>query len=457
MAQKPKTAVEHFAAYAANLRAQDIAADVMHAAVRCVIDWYSAAIPGVVDPASIALRAALDEEVGHGTGYLLTGERAPVRIAALFNGTASHTTEFDDIFAPAIYHPGSPTIAAALAIAQQKKTNGAEFLVSVIGGYEISTRIGAALGRRHYKFWHNTGTVGSFGSAAAAGILLGLNQQQMIHALGGVGTFAAGLQQAFRGDSQSKPLHAGHAADYGVFAAQIAAKGLRGAPDILDGAVGMGVAMSDGPDWNAALEDLGKAFNTQRMTVKNHGCCGHIFAALDGVLELQRQHRFALKDVERIDIGGYSATVDVTGNYTADTPSAAKFCLPFILASGLKYGSIRLDAYTPDRLGDAEVKVAMGKIQVHLDPKIDALFPRQRAAHITLRLTDGRVAEYFQPHRVGDPQLPLSDAQLEDKFLEMACPVLGDRQARDFVTRLWALTSQPSMADHAMLCQIKLN
>ena len=138
-----------------------------------------------------------------------------MRAAALINGAAAHTVEVDDIFRDGIYHPGAPTIPAALALAQARGASGEQFLRAVIVGYEISTRIGAAMGRAHYKYWHNTGTIGCFGACAAAAELLRLDAARFAHALATVTTFSAGLQQAFRMDSMSKPLHAGHAAEAG--------------------------------------------------------------------------------------------------------------------------------------------------------------------------------------------------------------------------------------------------
>jgi 2-methylcitrate dehydratase PrpD len=440
------SAAERFGAYAASVATADLPAGVVHAAKRCVIDWYATTLPGAVGPPATMLEKALADELGRGEATLMLGRKAAVRAAALINGTASHTVEFDDIFAPAIYHPGSPTIAAALAVGQARHASGESLLRAVIAGYEVSTRIGATMGRAHYRYWHNTGTIGPFGAAAAAGLLVGLDARQHSHALASVATFAAGLQQAFRGDSLSKPLHAGHAADVGVLAALSAEHGLLGAPAILDAPGGMGEAMSNKPDWAAATADLGHAYNIERITVKNHGCCGHAFAAIDGALALQAAHEFAASEIVSIHVGGYSATVDVTGNYLHGTPAAAKFSLPFLVASALVHGSIRLDAYTPARLADAQVGDLMKRIKVALDPEIDKLFPRQRAARLEIVLEDGRVLKHLQPHRVGDPDLPLSDQQLEAKFDELATPVIGKAGAARLLAKLWSLEREADLA-----------
>src|SRR5882672_1538838 len=199
--------VERFAAFAEGYRTRPIEPQVLHHAKRAVIDWHAALFPGSVVPPATLLERALAEEIGKGGARLAGGRRAGVRAAALINGAAAHTAEVDDIFRDGIYHPGAPTIAAALALAQSQGASGEAFLRAVVVGYEISTRIAAAMGRAHYKYWHNTGTIGCFGAAGAAAELLGLDRARFAHALATVTTFAAGLQQAFRSDSMSKPMH----------------------------------------------------------------------------------------------------------------------------------------------------------------------------------------------------------------------------------------------------------
>ena len=235
---------------------------------------------------------------------------------------------------------------------QETSASGLAFLKAVTVGYEISTRIGTALGRTHYQYWHNTGTVGTFGAAAAAASLYGLSAQSFTHALATCATFAAGLQQAFRMDSMSKPLHSGRAAEAGVAAAQMARAGITGSLDVLDGDSGLGRAMSNGPDWTSVLSTLGQAFNITRMTFKNHACCGHTFAAIDAAQVLQAQLNVRAKDIERIDVGTYGPALDVAGNPQPRTAAEARFSLPFVVANAIVHGSVRLDAFSPERVED---------------------------------------------------------------------------------------------------------
>ncbi|KRB93587.1 MmgE/PrpD family protein [Noviherbaspirillum sp. Root189] len=437
--------VKQFARHAVDYRTHTITPEVLHHAKRAVIDWYAALLPGAVLPPATLLEKAFAEELEHGRARLALGKPATTRLAALINGTASHTAEVDDIYREAIYHPGAPVIAAALAVAQAINASGESFLRAVIVGYEISTRIGAAMGRAHYKHWHNTGTIGCFGAAAAAAELQGLDERQFAHALATVATFASGLQQAFRMDSMSKPLHAGRAAEAGVTAALSAAQGVTGSLDVLEGEVGFGRAMGNGPDWTLALATLGKDFHITRMTFKNHACCGHTFAPIDGALALKAKLGIAASDIEEIQIATYSAALEVAGYEAPATPAEGRFSVKYTVATALTHGSVRLAAFLPERLNDPVTRALMQKIRLTIDPELDAAFPGKRAARITFRLRDGSSAQHLQPTRKGDPEAPLADDELNQKYLELATPVLGAEAAQALLEKLWKIESMHTL------------
>jgi len=414
---------ERFAAWAEEFRSRALSDAVLHHARRAVIDWYAALLPGrVVAPATLLEKAFNDETTN-----------SP-RTVALINGAAAHTMEVDDIYRDGIYDPGAPTIAAAHALGFGKEN----FLRAVVVGYEISTRIAAAMGRAHYKYWHNTGTIGCFGACAAAAEVLALRRNPFAHALATVTTFAAGLQQAFRLDSMSKPLHAGRAAEAGVTAALAAREGVTGSLDVIEGDAGFGRAMGDAPDWEKALAGLGRDFNITRMTFKNHACCGHTFAAIDGALTLKERMGVQAEDIDRVEIGTYRAGVEVAHYTHPRTPAEGRFSMKYVVATALTHGSVRLAAFDDERINDAATRALMERVSVKLDPQLDAAFPRQRAARVAISARGTR-EEHLQPTRKGDPDLPLTDAELESKFLELASPVMGTDSARDLLSRLWKL------------------
>jgi 2-methylcitrate dehydratase PrpD len=428
--------VERFAAFAEAYRAQKIEPQVVHHAKRAVIDWHAALYPGAVVPPATLLEKSLADELDRGTASLALGRKATLRAAALINATAAHTVEVDDIFRDGIYHPGAPTIAAAFALS--KDLSGIALLRAIIVGYEISTRIGAAMGRAHYKYWHNTGTIGCFGACAAAAEALGLDRKRFAHALATVATFSAGLQQAFRMDSMSKPLHAGHAAEAGVTAALAAREGVTGSLDVMEGEAGFGKAMGDSPDWDKALATLGTEFHITGMTFKNHACCGHTFAAIDGALALKNRMQLDTDEIESVEVATYRAGLEVAHYENPRTAAEGRFSLKYVVATALTHGSVRLAAFTPPRMQDRATRGVMQKISLKIDPQLDAAFPGQRAARVAIQAR-GRREEHLQPTRIGDPDAPLSDAQLEEKYLELAVPVLGEAKAKNQLERLWAL------------------
>ena len=434
--------VDKFADYAVATRTVALPAEVMHAAKRCVIDWFAATIPGGMLPPATLLVAALGEDLDRGeAGLVPSGRRTSVRTAALINGSAAHTVEFDDIFRDAIYHPGASVIAAALVAAQSRHVSGDQFLRGIIAGYEISTRIGVAVTPTHYEYWHTTGTVGTFGAAVAAAMILGLDSACAAHALANAGTKAAALQQAFRSDAMSKPLHAGRAAETGVLVALAAEQGVTGAKDILEGPRGFGAAMSKDADWYHAFADLSarSRYNITHMTQKNHGCCGHTFAAVDGIIALRQQHKLSAANVKRITVGTYAKALEITGNLKPRTAFEAKFSLPYCVAVALLTGQVRLDAFSPERLADPQVREVMKHVELSVDSQLEAAFPRQRAATVEIETIEGKHFRHHSPTRKGDPDNPLTDEELSAKYRELVIPVIGEAAADQLLTTLWEL------------------
>lgn len=443
-------ATEMFGRYAEIYYQTHLPDEVVHHAKRAVIDWYASLFPGLGADPLAQLEYVLQDDLDHGRARLGTGRQATARAAALYNGTAAHAAEVDDSFRDAMYHPGAATIAAALAISQEQQASGLDFLRAVVLGYEVSTRIGVVLGRPHYRFWHNTGTVGTFGAAAAAGGALRLDARGFSHALATAATFAAGLQQAFRMDSMSKPLHAGRAAEAGLLSARLAERQVTGSLDVLDGEAGLGAAMSNGPDWSKAGTTLGRDFHITRLTFKNHIGCGHTFAAIDAALALRVQYQLEVDDIAQVRIKTYKPALDIACYERPKTANEARFSLRYVVATALQRGSVRLAAYEPQQLGDPQTRELMTRIDAWVDPEIDATFPGQRAARVEVTTRDGRELIHFQPNRKGDPELPLSDAELESKFLELAEPVIGAIRSKQLLRNIWTLDAAEDLQSLAV-------
>lgn len=418
---------------------------VRHAAVRAVVDWTANTVYGGREAPARILRQAVTES--DGTAYVIPdGGRVSPRTAALVNGTASHTAELDDIYRDGLYHPGSPTIAAALAVAEHVGASGAALLRAVAVGYEVGCRVAEAVNPAHYRYWHTTGTVGALGAAAAAADLLDLSPAQVAHALATATTMGAGLQQAFRSDAMSKPVHAGHAADTGVLAAMAAARGLTGALDAFDGPAGFAAAMADSADIAKAVENPDAPACVTRMTVKKHACCGHTFAAVDAALVL-RDRGLRAADVARIEVHTYRTAIDVAGNRDPKSAFEAKFSIGYCVAAALVRGAVRLEAFDANALRDPEIRRLLALTDVRADEDFDRAFPRQRGALVRLFDRSGAAIAHRQPTRRGDPDAPLTDDEVRAKFDYLVRPVLGERRTGALAAALWRLPESTGVGE----------
>lgn len=426
------TVIDRFSEFAVEM---DPPEEAFAAARLCVLDWFGAAIAGSAEMPATALRQALP---GDGPARLVPdGAGRDARTAALINGTASHIVEVDDIYRAGLYHPGVVTIPAALALAETKGTDE-RFLRAVIAGYEVGNRIARAVNPAHYRFWHTTGTVGHFGAAAAGAVVLGLSREQTAHALAMVASMAAGLRQAFASDAMSKPLHAGRAAEAGVLAAMAAAEGMTGVGDILDAERGFGAAMSHGVDWQSAVSGLGTEWTICQTTPKAHACCGHNFAALDGIAALMAEHEINAEDIDIIDVASYRAALEICGNPDPNSAAEGRFSLPWCAAVMARDGAVTPAAFTEAALRSAETRAMAGRVRLSLDKDAEAKFPGARSATVTLTLTDGRSVSLHRPTRKGDPDDPLSEADLLAKFHALAGPVIGRADAEAMSAKILA-------------------
>lgn len=411
--------------YVVRQRSSPLSHEVSLHATRALVDWFAAAVVGSTMSPVPELRQALSDETGHGRSRLIDGTPAVLRSAALINGVCAHAAEVDDVYRDAVYHPGSPTIAAALAVAAAQDSGRDELLRAIIAGYEISIRIAAAVFKAHYTYWHPTGTVGAFGAAAAAASLLDLTRVQTAHALSTAATFAAGLQQAFRSESMTKPLHAGRAAEAGVLAALAARSGVSAALGMIEGRAGFGAAMGGDPDWHDAFSDLGSRDCIAEITFKNHCCCGQAFASIDAALGIRKRHGLDATRIRSIRIATYDTALKVAGSFSINGPSEARFSIPYLVAHALVRGSVRLDAVdTPARSNPAVLSL-MARTEIVSEPRYGAVFPGQRCADVTIEMDDGVTLREAVTTRKGDPDDPLSDDELDAKFEELCTPIIG--------------------------------
>lgn len=419
------------AEFVVNTSYDNLPGEVVEHAKLCILDWLGAALAGSLEPPAKIVASILEEIDGGGECTVVgTHIKASCTDAAFANGILGHAVELDDIHEEAIIHPAAPVLPAALAAAEHTKSSGRDLITSVVLGYDVEIRIGMAIGPSHYRFWHPTGTCGTFGAAAAAGKLLGLDVEGMVNAFGLAGTQAAGLIEVF--GSMGKPLNPGRAAESGLWAALLAERGFTSSNSILEAERGYCRATAERFDPNRITEKLGGRFEILNNIFKIHASCGHTHGAIDAVLSLSRGYGIRPRAVDRIVVGTYPIAVDVVGGrYEPRTASEAKFSLPYCLASALIYGKVGLEEFSEERLIDPEIRELSRKVVVDVDPEyINARLGR---AKVTIHTIDGKEFACRVDVPRGYPGNPVARGELEGKFVELASLALPGERVRRII------------------------
>lgn len=398
---------------------------------RAILDWYATTLPGTVRAPCTQLKHFIESGNGNAFSYV-DGEPKSVGYAAFMNGVASHTVEFDDIFKDGGYHPGSPTISAALALAQHNNVLLDVLHRSIIGGYEVGCRLSLAIQPAHYKYWHTTSTVGTIGAAVTCVLMANGTQEQVMHAIGIASSFAGGHQANLQGEGGAKALHAGHAAQAGILAGNAALAGVKASLDSLSGPFGWANATTEATvNWDKAFAGAYEWTPITRMTVKNHGCCGHIFPAIDGIDHVMKTNGIVADDIKSIEVYGYDATKKMCDRPNPQDAQQARFSLQYCVATHCLTGKVRLSAFEENTLARPDIREFAQRVSVHRDEKLSSLYPSVRSAHVTITLKNGEVYPYHQKTRKGDPEDPLTDEELKVKFRELTSEVLNEQQQKD--------------------------
>jgi 2-methylcitrate dehydratase PrpD len=417
------TAAEHLGRLVVQLGRQSLSGPARTAASRALLDWWGVTLAGSKELPARVLTEAL-ASAGGPVGLVGQDARADATVAALINGTASHTLELDDLYSPGLLHPGAPVIAAALALAEQVHASGEQLLRAICIGYEVGGRVAGDLGPGHYVHWHTTGTAGALAAAAAGAYLVGCDESASAHSIALAATMASGLQQTFRRGAVGKSLHAGTAAQSGVVAALSARGGLTGAIDALDGEVGLATAMSGGTTWQRSRAELGARLLVEETSVKPYPCCGHTFAPIDAALELVGAG-LRPADVADIEVATYATAVTVAGIREPLTAAEARFSIPFAIATAITQGGVEMGSFT-DRPDTTEPVLAlMRRVRMTADDEFEREFPARRGARVDVTTRSGHRIQAVVRDRSGSPQNPLSDARVEEKFLRLAGAVGG--------------------------------
>lgn len=372
MAEAPHSAIEALAQHLA----RPVPEEIQNRARLHLLDWLGCVAGARRSPVAKVTRS---------------GEPDPVLRAALLG----NLLEMDDVHREALLHPGPVVWPAVLAAARERGSAMPDLLDAAVRGYEAAIAIGATFDAHHYSRWHNTATAGCFGAAAGAASLFGLDPGRTAWALGNAGSVAGGLwHMRHAPGAMTKQFHVVQAALTGVRAARLAAAGMIGPAEILEGPQGLYEAMTRTP---RPLR-VGEGWRIEEVSFKPWAACRHAHPAIDAALELRRDGAL---DGDLL-VETYADAVTFCDRPSPASVVEAKFSIQHAVAVVAVRGEPEPEDFEPSAIADGRLAAMRAKVDVRESAEFSARYP----AHFGARLTSGgRTVELVDTR--GDPERPL--------------------------------------------------
>ena len=426
--------------FVSGARRADMPVDVFDLARLCVLDTIGSMLIGATKPWS-QIAAAFSVGMGGSSEGPCTvvgsARRTSPQMAAFANGTMGHGFEIDDVHDESLTHPGVVVVPAAMAVAEQVRASGADFIMSVVLGYEINGRAGLGVGAVSHMLggFYPTGTSGVFGSAAAAARLLGADAEKTAHTFGIAGSFASGIVEYAESGGMVKRLHAGRAAEGGVTAAYLATSGFTGPTTVFEGKFGFCRSFSEHPAVDRLLAGLGSNYKIRETTVKPYACCSDIHPVIDALLQIKSKQPFDPDAVKHVMVESTTKLFELNNIDGTTSMMAAQYSVPFTVAIVMLRDIRDPATYQESLLHNADLAALQRKVDMRADEEFDQLYPKATAARVTITLADGTTLSATNRGAAGSIHNPLSKSQIEAKFMTLADPLLPHGDA-DKVLRM---------------------
>ena len=425
------------AAFASSLRYEMIPAGVVNRIKLLILDGLGCGIYGSLPEHSkilINTLAKLDSSTE--CGVWGTTHRLSAPHAALANGSLVQGFELDDVHSRGSVHTNSGALPALMAVAESRPgISGKVFLTAAVAAFEVAPRVGMCMGEEYaVQGWHS-GSLAVFPAAIAAASALGLSEEKTVHALGIAGTQTAGLMAAQYG-AMVKRMHAGRAAQGGLYGALLAEAGYTGIVNLFESEYGGFCTTfsrsSDRFDLTQLTRGLGDKFETMRVSLKFYACAASSHTALDAIRLIQARRPFSADEVERIVVRAAQQVVKHVGwKYQPLGLTSAQMNLPFCAATLLLENDVFIEQFTPQAVNDPARIALADKIEVREDPAISAKEKSaRREVHVEVQLKDGtRLNETVQSAR-GSERKFATEAEVVGKFEKLASRVLPENQVK---------------------------
>lgn len=386
-----------------------------------ISDWISVALAGSREESVNILLSVMKTQAESGTSTLIgqSGKTSSLW-AALINGTASHSQDFDDIHDFLSMHLTVPICSAALTAAETVHASGAEFINAVSNAMQLMVGIAAAIMPEHYQnFWHATATIGIFGAVAACGNLLKLTPEQLCHAFGIAASKASGTQIHF--GSMNKPMQPAQASRNGYESVLLAREGFLSCDNIFE--TEYFSMMSGRVQTDKILPRMNGPLAVHELRYKRFPCGAPTHNGIINSLAICREHQVNPDSIERIVLEPYPRSIRLAGTSHPETGLAGKFSLPFCTAAAIVTGHITIQTFSEDVLNHPQVQRLLNIIE--LVPN-DSYTP-SRGGRATFYMKNGEIYTH-EVYLLGKDVEPKNlKKDVYEKYMEIAPEIIGNR------------------------------
>ena len=441
--------------FADRLTYDDLPADVLHIARRCVMDGLGVMLAGseqdAIDVAERYVR--LNGGSSHSRVIGDAKLRVPAPMAAFWNGLAGHAMDWDDTQLAEgpgrpyglLTHPTIPPLSAALVIADMLKgIDGRRFLTAFLTGFEIECKIAEAINPDHYNLgFHTSGTIGTFGSASTAAKLLGHDATQIAQTLGGAASMAAGIRANF--GTMGKPMHVARSSENGVTAALLVSQKFTFNEEALDGKWGYLEVAGRGGNPELVMERFGNPFTivSPGVSIKPYPSGVLTHPSMDAMGFLMKDEGLQAKDIEKVTLFAANNILHPIRFRIAKSELEGKFCMAFLLSAIIVAGKAGKVEFTNKFVLSDPVQEMQKRVETQYDPDIDAMGHDRIRSRIEVLTKDGRkFTRWADENYRGSPHNPLSDEELEGKFRDCAQGLLDDSRLNEAIDFIWTIDQQ---------------
>ena len=442
--------------YVTNLKFEQLPAGTLHETKRRLIDTLGCAMGGYAsEPAAIARRVAARQQGEPAARMLGTGGRTSMEMATFANCVMARYLDYNDTYISIGSGHTSDMIPACIAVAEAHHASGGDLLLSIVAAYEVYTGLADVVPLRDLGW--DQGLFVVLGSAAGAARLMGLTRDQTADALAIAVTASVPTRQTRSGElAMWKGCATAAAARAGVFSALLAADGMSGPTAAFEGRHGVWDQVT-GPFELKRLGGDGVGFGVERSNLKFFPSEYHSQAPLAMAIGLRAKVRVA--DIEAINVETYHTAYSEIGSepekWNPQTRETADHSLPYLLALGLVDGFVKSDSFSPERMRDPALRQLMQKIKIAENLEFTAQFPSKLVTQIEVLVRGGEKLVMTAQYPKGHAQNPMSDAEIDLKFMNLCEPLMGQVQRDELLGALWKIDRAPDASGVIDLMQIK--